>query len=411
MITLTMQKTNGYGDFDISMISFIDDIEFETQYMMSGEDTAILIFNATATKEQIAALAEKTDIIDSLYGGDRQSFSDSLFGDKANFGVRAELRANVYNTDDNRNCSIARLLLECDDESHYSVCCAWEANLTNEEQNRLITMMSNYSKEMPLEDLIHHSKQASLEDIAVRMSHNGVQNITEFAVLDAFKLLYEEAPLVYEINLDTTNEEARGVIEQLHNRCNWYCNTEDYDKYLDELIDGSSIRVSVTENNTELILVERTDNGKQCLNVPITQGEKDMLQELVSALETMSMEYTSAERQADGSYNITLTDTEISPLVNRTPEFRKYGAHPFANLLLETDAHFYINAYQDDNSAVAMLHMVSQDLGDQEFHLLLSHIERRALANTIKALETERASTKANEMSAKKNHKNDEYER
>lgn len=296
--TLTTLKANREEEFDVSAIALADDIEFETQFMMSGENTAILNYEIALSKAQLAALAKRTDIIAVQYSGDEQHFYDTLFNEKANFFAKAELRSNIYCTNDDISNSTARILLETDADNPWSMCCSWEAILSDEEEKCLVQMMKDKSREISLEQLIHYSKQASLDDIAVRNEHNGTQNITDFAFAKLSNITKTNDKCTF--YLDTSVEQEHEVWENLRNRCLWQSNADNYS----ESISSVALISTITEDNIELVLEERTSNGEQALNIPITQEEKAMLKELsleLSAKEQKSSEATGrkSRRSAD----------------------------------------------------------------------------------------------------------------
>ena len=296
--TLTTLTANMEEEFDVSAIALADDIEFETQFMMSGEDTAILNYEIALSKAQLAALAKRTDIIAVQYSGDEQHFYDTLFNEKAIFFAKAELRSNIYCTNDDISNSTARILLETDADNPWSMCCSWEAILSDEEGKRLVQMIRDKTKEISLEQLIHYSKQASLDDIAVRNEHNGTQNITDFAFDKLSNITKANDKCTF--YLDTSVKREHEVWENLRNRCLWQSNADNYN----ESISSVALISTVTEDNIELVLEERTSNGEQALNIPITQEEKAMLKELsleLSAKEQKSSEATGrkSRRSAD----------------------------------------------------------------------------------------------------------------
>jgi hypothetical protein len=411
-----MQLKDKYGQFDISAISLGEEFEFETQYMMSGEDTAIINFDVVAAKEQIAALAEKTDIVDNMYHGDMQLFYDKLFDETIDCAIRAELCSNVYCSSDNRSYSTARLLLECDDDSVCSVNSDWDVELSEDEQYKLKAMMEECAKGLSLETLIHYSKQASLEDVALRNAQNGMQIITDLAVLDGTRISGMNTEdlffLVYDLSLDSTD---KATLDLLRNRCVWEYNADCYANGDEDMTGDFSLTVTITSDNTEIALVERAERGVQSFNIPIVQEEKNMIKDLVTALDTRQMEYTDIERTADGSYNLRLSDNDIAVFVDREPEFKRFGAHPYENLLLETDADFFINVTTlADNVIIAHLCMNSDELGNKEFPLTLSQNERRALINTVIALEADTVKEETHsqsEISGRKTRNKCTYER
>lgn len=412
---MTMQHKDKYGEFHISDISLGEDMGFETQYMMYGEDTAIINFDVLTTKEQIAALAQRTDLISSMYQGDEKAFTEKLFDNTLNLSVKAELRSNVYCSNDNRAYSTARLLIECDDVNTSPVCSEWDTELSEDEQYELKTMMEQYAKGLSLETLVHNAKQASLEDVALRNAQNGMPNITDLAVLDGIRIsgvnTEDLSFLVYDLSLDSAD---RAVLDLLRNRVVWDYNADSYENG-DDMTGELSLTVTITSDNTEITLVEQAERGVQSFNVPITQEEKDMIKNLVTELDARQMEYTDIERLADGSYNLRLSDSDIAKFVDREPEFKGYGAHPYENLLLETDADFYINVKSIAGDAIsAILCMDSTELGNKEFPLTLSHNERRTLTNTVLSLEAEimkEDTHTPSEISAKKTRNKCTYER
>ncbi len=276
MNILTKHNINEIAEFDLSAIKLVGDIELITQYMMSGEDTAIISYEVELSKHQIAALVNRTDIIDVQYDGDKQCFYDKLFDENANFSVKAELRSNIYCLYDDISKSTARILLESDADNPWSVCSSWEAVLSDEEQACLFQMMKDYTREMPLENLVHYSKQASLCDIAVRNEHNGFQNITDFAVNKTEILSHSDKDIVCEFGVDTTKKRGQEIVENFRNRCAWQYNAENYGETAEEIV----LKATVIGGSAELALIERSSGGEQGLSIPITQEEKDMLKVL-----------------------------------------------------------------------------------------------------------------------------------
>lgn len=403
--------------FEITDLSLSEDINFETQYMMSGDDTALIDYDVIATKEQLAALAERTDLIDYAYQGNRKMFAERLFDDTLNLSVKAELRSNVYCPKDDRAYMTARLLVECDDYIISPVCNEWEVNLTDDEQYALKSMMEECANGLSLETLIHYAKQASLEDIALRNAQNGMPIITDLAVIDGIWIsgmdTKELSFLVYELTLD---DKKTDTLEMLRNRCVWEYNADSDEIIGEEKPRSISLVVTITDDNTEMTFVERAEKRVQSFNVPITQEEKDLIKAVVVELDTKQMKYTDFKRLADGSYNLRLSEDDMAVFVGREPDFKGYGAHPYNNLILETDVDFYINVKPIATDAVvATLCMESNQLGNKEFPLNLSHNERRALMNTVMSLETEKAKDDIahtqNETTTKKTRNKSAYER